>query len=126
MMVVILIERQRQEGLFTRDAADRGSEMGDQSVEWEVGLGVHADNECESADDDDPNDDAEDCDGDDDGDVMLVVCMDAEFKNLHATGTAGHSDTPDDTLVVEGCPDDMHEHVVQYNSLDDESDKGCD
>ena len=35
-------------------------------------------------------------------------------------------DVPEDTLDVEGLPDNMHEHVVQMNSLDDEFDVGFD
>ena len=59
-------------------------------------------------------------------DVVFDECMESELMNLHATGTAAQLDMPKDTLVVEGCPDDMHEHVVQMNSLDDEFDMGAD
>ena len=59
-------------------------------------------------------------------DVLFADCMESDFLYSHATGTAAHLDMPKDTLVVEGCPDDMHEHVVHYNSIDDGFDQGCD
>ena len=59
-------------------------------------------------------------------DVVFDECMQSDLMNLHATGTAAQLDMPKDTLVVEGCPDDMHEHVVKMNLLDDEFDVGFD
>ena len=111
MFIAIVKERRVQESCLNQalhdEVGDRGSDPGDCMIEV--------------LDDDF---DATACACHDD--VLLDECIESDLTNLHATGTAAQSDTPDDTLVVEGRPDDMHEHVVHYNSLDDEFDQGCD
>jgi ribonuclease HI len=60
------------------------------------------------------------------------ACNEFELLDLYVSGTANvfddfaQVDSPEDTCDVEGLPNDMHEHVVQTNSLDDEFDVGLD
>ena len=60
------------------------------------------------------------------------MTLDAELYDLHDTGTGTVFDyfaqevAPEETLDLEGLPNDMHEHVVQTNSLDDDFDNGFD
>ena len=58
-------------------------------------------------------------------------CMEFDLLDLHDTELAAafddvvaQVDVPEDARDVEGRPDNMHEHVVQMNSLDDEFDVG--
>ena len=107
MFIAIVKERRVQESCLNQalhdDVGDRGSDPGD--CMNEVLDDGFIENTCHV-------------------DVMFNECMD-ELGNLHDTGTAAQLDMPEDTLVVEGCPDDMHEHVVQMNLLDDEFDMGA-
>lgn len=111
MFIAIVRERRVQESCLNQalhdEVGDRGSDPGDCMIEVL---------------DDDFDDTACACHDD----VLLDECMESELTNLYATGTAAQLDMPKDTLVVEGCPDNMHEHVVQMNSLDDEFDMGAD
>ena len=60
------------------------------------------------------------------------MCMDEfEVLDLHDTeipfafdDDVALVDMPEDTPYVQGAPDNMHVHVVQMNSLDDEFDGG--
>jgi hypothetical protein len=111
MMVAILIERQKQESLIAENDPDRGSEMGDSGLEFDDCMELLNDEFDRGSD--------------------MDECMEFDLLDLHDTEKAftfdddvAQVDMPEDTLRVEGIPDNMHEHVVQMNSLDDEFDVG--
>ena len=136
MMVSILKARFLAEGCSSNDAGDdRGSDMSD-CMEDEV-LDDENDSAgailCDDADSFVPGSlrsgapSAENAGRGPDMDE----CMEFELLDLHDTevrfdDVVAQVDVPEDTLGVEGLSDNMHEHVVQMNSLDDKFGVGLD